>query len=56
MKSILRADASNECIGGDEAKFSDEKTIKSNSNNNSCRNMRLAYAFYDGASSPVTKM
>ena len=49
-------DTTHEYIGREEPKFPDDKTINNNSNNNSCREMRLIYALDDRANSSVTKM
>ena len=56
--ALARADTSHDCLGGggEKPKFSDDKTINNNSNNSSCRNIRLICAFYDRFSSKVTKI
>ena len=40
--------------GGEEPKFCDDKTINNNSNNNSCRNIRL-YASYGRSNSSLNE-
>ena len=54
-KGVIRTFTSHDCLRGRKTKISDDKTINNNSNNNSCRNIRLIDVLYDRSNSTVTK-